>query len=201
MPTGAAAQVLVAESEHAQLVVLGTRGLGGFSGLLIGSSTVQVSAHAACPVAVVPPAGPDRVDGPVVVGVDGSEISSHALEIGYEQAQARGARLVAVHAWREPVAIGPGDVLPLVYDVDAVEEDERRVLAESVAGWQEKYPDVEVEQRLVRSQAAQALLAAAESAQLLVVGSRGRGGFRGLLLGSVSQTLLHHMPCPLVIVR
>lgn len=196
---GAPTPVLLQEAREAALVVLGNRGLGGFAGLLIGSSAVQVSAHAACPVIVV--RGEQRADGPVVVGVDGSELSDLAIAFAFEEAARRGAGLVAVHAWLHPVPVGPGDMLPLVYDLDALAADEERLLAESLAGWGERYPDVPVQRRLVRGSAARVLVEESASAQLVVVGARGRGGFTGMLLGSVSHTVLHHAHCPLAIVR
>ncbi|MEV0330230.1 universal stress protein [Micromonospora echinospora] len=196
---GAPTAVLLAESRDAALVVLGSRGLGGFAGLLIGSSAVQVSAHATGPVLVV--RGEPRADGPVVVGVDGSELSDLAVGFAVEEAARRGTELVAVHAWLHPAPLGPGDVLPLVYDLDALAAEEERVLAQAVAGWAERYPDVPIRRRLVRGAPARALVEESESAQLVVVGARGRGGLAGLLLGSVSHAVLHHGRCPVAVVR
>ncbi len=196
---GAAAAVLLAESRDAALVVLGSRGLGGFAGLLIGSVAVQVSSRADCPVLVV--RGEPRADGPVVVGVDGSELSQEAVGFAFEEAARRGTELVAVHAWLYPTPAGPGDILPLVYDLDAFRQEEERTLAESVAGWSERYPEVPVRQRLVRGSPARALVEESRTAQLVVVGARGRGALSGLLLGSVSHAVLHHAHSPLAIVR
>ncbi|MEU1964592.1 universal stress protein [Micromonospora sediminicola] len=196
---GAPAAVLVAESRRATLMVLGHRGLGGFAGLLIGSVTLQVSARAHCPVLVT--RGEARADGPVVVGVDGSAHSGVAVGFAYEEAARRGAPLVVVHAWLYPTPIGPGDVVPLVYDPEALAEESRRILAEAVAGWSERYPDVEVRQRSVRGAPARVLVEQSASAQLVVVGAHGRGALAGLLLGSVSHAVLHHAHAPLVIAR
>ncbi|HEU4423611.1 MAG TPA: universal stress protein, partial [Pilimelia sp.] len=196
---GAAAPVLLGESRHAALVVLGDRGLGGFTGLLVGSVAVQVVAHAECPVLVA--RGEPRADGPVVVGVDGSPLSGLAVGFAVEEAALRETGVVAVHAWTRPVSTGPGDMLPLVYDVDAVEAEEDRVLAESVAGWGDRYPEVPVTHRLVRGPTRATLIDESARAQLLVVGARGRGGFAGLLLGSVSQAVLHHAGCPVAVIR
>lgn len=196
---GAATPVLLAEAREAALLVLGHRGLGGFAGLLIGSSTVQVSAHAACPVLVTK--GESRADGPVVVGVDGSELSDLALGFAVEEAARRGTELVAVHAWLHPVPLGPGDILPLVYDLDALAAEEERVLAEALAGWSERYPQVPIRRRLVRGDPARVLVEESAAAQLVVVGARGRGGFVGMLLGSVSHAVLHHSRCPVAVVR
>ncbi|MEH1100779.1 universal stress protein [Micromonospora sp. CPCC 205561] len=196
---GAATPVLLDESREAALMVLGHRGLGGFAGLLIGSVTVQLSAHALCPVLVV--RGESRADGPVVVGVDGSECSAEAVEFAFAEASRRGAPLLAVHAWLFPSPVGPGDVLPLVYDLDALAADEERSLAESLANFAERYPDVPVRHRLMRGSPARVLVEESKTAQLVVVGARGRGPLAGLLLGSVSHAVLHHAHSPLVIVR
>lgn len=196
---GAAAVVLLHESHRAALIVIGDRGLGGFSGLLIGSVAVQVAAHADCPVMVA--RGAERADGPIVVGVDGSPLSDLAVGFAIEEAALRGTGLVAVHTWTGPVSGGPGDMLPLVYDIGMLETQENLVLAESLAGSCERYPDVPVSTRLVRGRAAAVLLEESRAAQLVVVGARGLGGFTGMLLGSVSQAVLQHAHCPLAIVR
>ncbi|HEX5740982.1 MAG TPA: universal stress protein [Pilimelia sp.] len=196
---GAAAPVLIAESRRACLLVLGDRGLGGFTGLLVGSVAVQLAAHAACPVLVV--RGDEHPTGPVVVGVDGSATGTRAVDFAMREAHLRGVPLVAVHAWTHPVAAGPGEMLPMVYDAEVIGEEEDRVLAEALAGRAERYPDLRVVRRVVRQRPAQALVDAGADAQLLVVGTRGRGGFRGLLLGSTSQTTLHHAPCAVALVR
>jgi nucleotide-binding universal stress UspA family protein len=197
------APVLLHEAMDASLLVIGSRGLGEFRDLTAGSVMAHVATHATCPVVVVParweadPAIPPEV----VVGVDGSENSVAAVDFAFEQAQARGASLTAVLAWLDPVRTGPGDLLPLVYDLDELEQESATVLAESIAGHAEQYPDVVVKEKLVRGHADDALVEKAQWAQLLVVGSRGRGAFRGLLLGSVSRSLLHHAPCPVAVVR
>ncbi len=201
---GAAATVLLHEAHRAGLLVLGNRGLGGFAGLLIGSVAVQVATHISCPLLVARGNEPEDNRGndrPVVVGVDGSPLSDLAIGFAMEEAALRNAGLVALHAWTRPVSSGPGDMLPLVYDADVVRDEEQTLLAEALAGWSERYPDVPVTRRLVRESAAKALVAESTTAQLVVVGARGRGGFTGLLLGSVSQTVLHHVQCPLMIVR
>ncbi|MBW4718417.1 universal stress protein [Saccharothrix obliqua] len=191
-----AAGAMVWESKRARLVVLGSRGLGGFTGVLVGSVAVAVAAHGECPVVVVREELPEG--GPVVVGVDGSPTSEQAVAFAFEAASMRDAPLVALLAGNDfPLVFGG----PVPVDWDQVEEQERLELAERLAGWQEKYPDVRVERKVVRDRPARALLELAATAQLLVVGSRGRGGFKGMLLGSTSQTLVYHAPCPLAVVR
>ncbi|HEU4947179.1 MAG TPA: universal stress protein [Kribbella sp.] len=198
-----AAPTLLHEATDAGLLVLGSRGLGEFRNLASGSVTTHVATHAPCPVVVVPAHWePGRTKpAEVVVGVDGSETSIAAVDFAFEQAQATGATLTAVLAWRDPVWTGPGEQVPLVYDLDELEQENAAVLAESLAGHTEKYPDVTVNRKLVRGHTAEVLVEAARSAQLLVVGSRGRGAFRGMLLGSVSRSMLHHSPCPVAVIR
>jgi nucleotide-binding universal stress UspA family protein len=194
-----AVPALVKESAHAALLVLGTRGLGGFTGLLVGSTAVELAAHAHCPIAVV--RGPGSNDGPVVVGVDGTPVGEAAVAFAFAEASTRGTGVVAVHTWTDlllEIAFA-GTAAQLDFSVLAEQAEE--VLGERLAGWQEKYPDVAVTRHVSRERASRALLQHADGAQLVVVGSRGRGGFRGLLLGSTSQHLLHHAPCPVVVVR
>ncbi|HEX5568137.1 MAG TPA: universal stress protein, partial [Streptomyces sp.] len=141
---------------------------------------------------------------PVLVGVDGSPGGEAALGFAFAEASLRGAPLVALHTWNNwtgPVSGGPDEPLPLVYDVDMLRDEEERVLVEALSGWQAEYPDVTVHRRLVQGRARPALIEASGSAQLLVVGARGRGGFSGLLLGSVSQAVLQHAHCPVAVVR
>ncbi|MHA6794271.1 universal stress protein [Pseudonocardia bannensis] len=198
---GFPAPVLTEESTRTQLLVLSDRGQGGFTGLLLGSVAVAVVAHASCPVVVVRAsmsAGLVPDTGPVVVGVDGSPTSEAALAFAFDTAARRRAPLLVVHTWQD-LMLDP-KVAPLL-DWDARAATERRVLAERLAGWSEKYPDVEVRRLVTRDRPARALREQSVDAQLVVVGSRGRGGFAGLLLGSVSQTLLHHSHCPVAVVR
>lgn len=200
---GVPAASLLEEAEQARMVVLGSRGLGGWTGLLLGSVAVQVSTHAHCPIVVVPAdVRPRMHDKPtIVVGVDGSKTSAKAVEFAFDQAEEHNAKVVAVYAWTSPYSTyrsGEGDLL---FNQSQIEEASRLLVSESLAGAATEHPDVEHEVRLITGQAARALLIAAESADLVVVGSRGRGGFTGLLLGSVSQSVLHHAHCPVAIVR
>ncbi|WP_405089493.1 universal stress protein [Micromonospora sp. NBC_01392] len=196
---GEAAAVLLGESPSAALVVLGDRGLGGFAALVLGSVAVQVASYADCPVLVA--RGAARDAGPVVVGVDGSPLSRAAVEFAAGTASSRGARLHAVHAYTHPASTGPGDMQPLVHDEDQLRGEEDQVLAESLAGIAERWPDVPVTREVTHARPVAALVAAARDAQLVVVGRRGRGELTGLLLGSVSQALLHRADCPVAVVR
>ncbi|MER6913537.1 universal stress protein [Streptomyces sp. NPDC000594] len=200
--TGEPLSVLEAQSRDASLVVVGSRGMGGFIGLLVGSTAVHLAAHGRCPVLVV--RGDARASGPVVVAVDGSPESDAAVGFAFAEASARGAELVAVHAWNTWTERGdddPGHPQNLVDGLDRIRAGEERLLAEALAGWQDRHPDVTVHRRLVERRIRQALIAETENAQLIVMGARGRGGFTGLLLGSVSQALLHHAHCPVAVVR
>ncbi|CCH32888.1 universal stress protein [Actinosynnema sp. NPDC047251] len=198
LETSGASGALIRESARARTVVLGSQGLGGFTGLLVGSVAVAVAAHAKCPVVVV--RGEVRDHGAVVVGVDGSPASEEAVGFAFEEASTRNAPLTAVLAWNDFLIDTPYGSR-LTVDWTQVEDAERRVLAERLAGWQEKYPDVRVDRVVLRDRPVRALLNLAQTAQLLVVGSRGHGGFTGMLLGSTSQALVYHAPCPVAVVR
>jgi nucleotide-binding universal stress UspA family protein len=196
--------LLVSESCQAQLVVLGARGLGGFAGLLAGSVAVGVVSHARCPVAVVRGRSADAApptEGPVVVGLDGSPHSTPALRYAFDAAGRLGAPLLALHTWSDIAVDAPRGEPVWMIDWDQVQEDEQRLLAERLAGWQQEYPEVKIQRAVTRDRPVRSLLHAADTARLVVVGSRGRGGFARMLLGSTSHALVHHCPCPLVVVR
>jgi nucleotide-binding universal stress UspA family protein len=186
-----------------EAAVLGSRGLGGWSGLLVGSVAVQVTTHAPCPVVVMAaePRGHEGTRRTVVVGVDGSATCAKAIAFAFEQAQALGARVVALHAWHAPALIPTGGGLVPQIDPRQLEDEARLLVAESIAGAAADHPDVECTTVLTTGSAAQALVHKTESADLVVVGSRGRGGFTQLLLGSVGQSVLHHARCPVAVVR
>jgi nucleotide-binding universal stress UspA family protein len=191
--------VLVVASRRAGLLVIGDRGLGGLTSLLVGSVAIGLAARAECPVVVV--RGERSSDsGPVVVGIDGSQLSEAALAYAFEAADMRRSPLIAVHAWTDSAI--EAAVAPLL-DWDAIEADEHRLLAERLAGWGEKHPDVAVRRVVARDRPANALIEQATdaAAQLVVVGSHGRGSAAGLVLGSVSHAVLHHAPCPVAVVR
>jgi len=201
---GGPVEALLKEAEHARLLVLGSRGLGGWTGLILGSVAVQVTTHAPCPVVVIPPDLRSRADEAptVVVGVDGSKASAKAIDFAFDQAEALHARVLAVHAWSSPFRTYEDDGRSMLqFDEEEVMESARVLVAEAVAGAAADHPDVAWDTRLAGGHAARAILNAAESAELVVVGFRGRGGFTGMLLGSVSQTVLHHAHCPTAIVR
>ncbi|MEU1036688.1 universal stress protein [Streptomyces mirabilis] len=186
--TGDAVAVLETESRAADLVIVGPRGMGGFIGMLLGSTAASLAAHSQCPVMVVreEPAGA----GPIVLAVDGSPGGEKAIEFAFAEAALRGAEILAVHAWL-PDYVPPG----------TGPESAERLLAQVLAGRTERYPDVTVRHEVLSGETREALIETSKTAQLMVVGARGRGGFAGLLLGSVSQALLHHAHCPVTVVR
>ncbi|MDR7274005.1 universal stress protein [Catenuloplanes atrovinosus] len=197
---GGAAGVLIDASDGAGLVVVGSRGLGGFTGLLLGSVGVQVSGHARCPAVVVrEPATPG---GPVVVGVDGSPPSHAAVLFAFAEAERLGAELIAVHAWGLPAPVDPTLMaFPTERDRDDYATAAGRVLHDALAEGRSRHPSVPVREASVERAASTGLLEIAEHPALIVVGSRGHGGFAGLLLGSTSQYVLHHAHCPVAVLR
>lgn len=202
--TGDTLPVMVEESRGAALAVVGSRGLGAFVGLLLGSTAVQLAAHSHCPVLVVRGAGDPAREGPVVAGVDGSGAGDAAIEFAFAEAAMRGTGIVAVHAWSPwKVEVPPPQdpAAPYASGAGDLAANEERLLAEALAGRQERYPDVSVDRRVLRGGPREALIEASREAGLVVVGARGRGGFTGMLLGSVSQALLHHADCPVAVVR
>jgi len=205
---GGGAATLIEESRKASLVVVGARGYGGFTGLSIGSVGAQVAAHAYSPVIVVrPPADEDPTTaglhpGAIVVGVDGSPRTAATLAFAFEEAAAREVPLVALHAWWMLPQNNLGPARPGAYDHKEAHGEAQRMLAEAVAGWSSQYPDVKLEERPVNTMnSSSALIQASADAGLVVVGCRGRGGFTGLLLGSVGRDLVGHAHAPVAIVH
>jgi nucleotide-binding universal stress UspA family protein len=191
---GPPAAMLIEESPRASLLVLGHRGSGGFAGLHIGSVAIHTAAHARCPVLVVR-GDPPAPDTPVLVGVDGSEESKRALQFAFPTAARRHVALRVVAVWPSIWT------LPLAVEETARHEAEQR-LAGQLGSLPAQYPAVKYETRVVPGDsAAGTLITEASGAGLVVVGSRGRGGLRGILLGSVGRALLAHSPCPVVVCR
>ena len=197
---GAPSAVLLEASESADLIVIGSRGRGGFTGLLLGSVGAQVAAHAECPVVVIRNAAPEGATG-VVVGIDGSPAAESALAYAFDTASRHGWSVKAVHAWDVPaydLLIVPNGPVPV--PLADVADDEIRMTAEVLAGFREDYPDVEVEEQLVRSPAVQALVKASANAALIVVGTHGHGPTVSALMGSVSNGVLHKSKIPVAVV-
>ncbi|MFJ7014357.1 universal stress protein [Streptomyces albogriseolus] len=190
---GEPAWVLRQEARGAALVVVGSWHLSRRREMSSSSVILPLTAHAPCPVAVVPePEHVTQQPAYFVVGVDGSPHAAAAVDVAFEEAALRGAHLRALYVWHPPL-LG-------VLDEDAAVRECRRVLSETVAGRTAMYPDVELHHEVVRGHPVQVLAEASEHALGLVVGTRGRGGFTGMLLGSVSQGVLHHAGCPVITV-
>ncbi|WP_137147748.1 universal stress protein [Mycolicibacterium sp. CR10] len=196
--SGQAISALADLTKDADMIVVGCRGLGKWERRVLGSVSTGLAQHAHCPVAVIhdeDPLIPHPAQAPVVVGIDGSPASEHATAIAFDEASRRGVDLVAVHTWSDA-----GYELP-----DAawseVQPEEDMLLAERLAGWQERYPDVSVRRVVRRDQPARRLLEEAAAAQLLVVGSHGRGGFAGMLLGSVGSQVVQSARGPVIVAR
>ncbi|KKK06049.1 universal stress protein [Micromonospora sp. HK10] len=189
---GGPGATLVEESRRADLVVVGSRGIGGFTGLLLGSVSGQVTQHAHCPVLVVRPAEqPLPRQGPVLVGVDGSASAAFAVQLAAEEAGRRDTDLVLVH-------VGPADRGRA--EPGGASGEAGGLLAEAAARVRSDHPALRVVERALEADSPeQALIGASGEAALLVVGSRGRGGFAGLLLGSVSQAVVQHARCPVLV--
>lgn len=195
---------LVEFSRQAEMMVVGCRGQGGVAQTLLGSVSVGVVHHAHCPVAVIhhhqPGAGPDPT-GPVLVGVDGSPTSELATEIAFDEASRRGVELVALHAWSDMNSLGMASIGWAPIEWRNIKDQETEVLAERLCGWHDRYPDVVVHKEVVCDQPALRLLEQAEKAQLVVLGSHGRGGFPGMLLGSVSTAVVNSAHIPVIVAR
>ena len=195
----AAVPSLVQLSKEATMLVVGSRGAGVFGPRLLGSVSASLCRHAACPTAVIHER--DNVIEedpglPVLLGIDGSPASEAATAFAFDEASRRGVGLTALHAWSD---VGVFPVLGM--DWHTYHDEGAEVLGERLAGWQERYPDVAVQRRLVCDRPAHWLVEEARRAQLVVVGSRGRGGFAGMLLGSVSTAVAEAAGIPVIVAR
>ncbi|WP_156685546.1 universal stress protein [Mycobacterium sp. Marseille-P9652] len=190
---------LIEASKDAWMVVAGSEGMGALGRLLLGSVTTGLVHHAHCPVAVIRSgdgaATPDA-GAPVLLGIDGSPASEAATALAFEEASRRGVDLLALHVWSD---VGVFPVLGM--DWRDRENEGHEILAERLAGWQEEYPDVHVQRILHCDKPSHWLLQESERAQLVVVGSHGRGGFPGMLLGSVSSAVAQSARVPVIVVR
>ncbi|MFI6737861.1 universal stress protein [Nonomuraea sp. NPDC050451] len=194
---GAPAEVLREQAEDATEVVVGSRGLGGFAGALLGSVSMHVAGQVHCPVVVVR-GEQGTVYQEVVVGVDDSPECEPALAYAFEQAKLRGSALRVVHAWQLPVhAFAP----EISYDMDEIRTAQHQVVRDRVMVFSDDHPEVKVIEDVQSAHPVEALTDASERADLLVVGSHGRGSVGSMLLGSVSRGVLSHAHCPVAVVR
>ena len=195
------ATALVAASGSALCVVVGSRGRGALAGAVLGTTSAEVAVNAACPVVVVRRLGEVEPERPrVVVGTDGSGLSTEAIGYAFAQASLRRVPLTVVHTC--PERSSGSYVAPWLSDDPAARVAvEQAATAQEVTGWSEQYPDVRVRRHVLRGDPVKALVDHSRGAELLVVGSRGIGGVSGRLVGSVSQGVLSRAHCPVVVVR
>lgn len=196
---GRVADALIGAAGEAQLLVVGNRGRGGFTELLLGSVSHDVVAGAPCPVAVIRQRHTgDR--GEIVVGITGQPGQDSLLDFAFREATLRHAALRAVHAWVHPATRFPGDMQPLVYDVEQVGQEEELLLAEVIAGWREKYPEVTLIPQVMHEHPARALIDASAEADLVIIAAH--SGVRALMgMGSVTHAVVHHARVPVIVVR
>ena len=195
---------LVGLSKEAEMVVVGYRGHGGvLVRNFLGSVSSGLVYHAHCPVAVIHDEEPlvaNVARAPVLVGIDGSPASEAATAIAFDEASRRGVGLMALHAWTDLRVSDFKELFPN-FNWDAQLSDEEETLAERLAGWQERYPDVGILRKIEIGEPASPLIEASERAQLIVVGSHGRGGFAGMLLGSVGAAVVNRARIPVIVAR
>ncbi|MGV0853256.1 universal stress protein [Mycolicibacterium phlei] len=189
-----APSAMVSASRSAYMTVCGTRGLGAIGRALLGSVSSGLLHHGHGPIAVVPADEPVDEKAPVLLGIDGSPASEEATALAFDEASRRGVDVVALHAWSDVV-------YPALGGWQGYEEEAEALLGERLAGWRERYPDVTVHRRVACDQPAKWLIDLSEDAQLVVVGSHGRGGFKGLLLGSVAARVAQGAKAPTIVVR
>jgi nucleotide-binding universal stress UspA family protein len=202
--TGQPGAELVAVTEDAQLIVVGSRGLGGFRSLLVGSVANALAAHGHCPVVVLRgrTVGSALAEhGPIVVGADGTPASADAVEFALAAADARGAEVIAVHAWTYEGVAEAWSLMSPAVDLDEIAAAQHRVFDEQLATLRARHPGVPVRGVHFRGRPVDGILEQAEHAQLVVVGANGRHPVLAGAIGSTSYAVLHHATCPVVVVR
>ena len=194
-------EALIEASDDAYLIVVGSSRISGLERLLLGRSALAVSLHARCPVVILPEGARTDAEGPVVLGFDGSDGSRAAAERAFWIADLRGTSVRTVTSWYAEVVDGHVVTTPGTPAWEKVEGGYRRMVEEGLSDLRARYPRVDVDIRIVRGPAAAMLTQEAADASLLVIGSRGRGGFRGMLLGSVSHKVLETATSPVMVIR
>lgn len=193
--------VLLDQARSAGLLVVGKRGLGGFTRAIVGSTSIALAGRSPVPVAIVPEKW-DRgaeAGGPIVVGIDLDQVDSEPIEVAFRRAKRLGAPLVAVHGWETP-ALYSWDAATVAGVVTEREQEASRQFDDLLATWQDRYPDVVVRPMRVHEHPASALLDAAEDAQVIVLGRHPAGLFGGFAFGSVARVVLHYAECPVLAV-
>jgi nucleotide-binding universal stress UspA family protein len=197
---GGGAAVLIAAARAGDLVVVGSRGHSGFAALLAGSTCQQVATHAPTSVVVVR-GRTGRLIGGVVVGFDGSPMTEDLLATAFDMADAGGCGLTVLRAYRPSMPPWPSDTPPDLLNATTAKVALQVDIAETLLPLADKYPAVPVHVEVAGGNPAEVLVEASREAQVVIVGSRGHGGFAGLLLGSVGLHLIHHADCPVLLVR
>jgi nucleotide-binding universal stress UspA family protein len=201
--TGHPVDVLLGRSAGAALLVVSTRERGRFRRLIGGSVAIGLAGHSPVPLAVIRPGAAQPRSGPIVVGVDGSAASQPAVALAYQEASLRGAELVALHAWHDDLTVEVDERGLIGADIDeaSLRQIEQALVSEELAGYAQTYPDVVVRPIVRKGDPITELLELSADAAMVIVGSRGRGGFKGSVLGSTGQALVAHADAPVVVVR
>lgn len=194
-------EALIEASDHGYLIVVGASRIKGLERLLLGRSALAVSLHARCPVVIMPEGGRTDADGPVVLGYDGSPGSFAAAERAFWIADVRGTSVRTVTSWLTEIVDGIVVTTPGTPGWEKVEKGYRGMVEEGLADLRARYPHIELDIRIVRGPSADVLVQESADASLLVVGSRGRGGFRGMMLGSVSHKVIETAQSPVMVIR
>lgn len=198
LEAGGVAARLIEQSQDAQMTVLGSRGMGGFASLMVGSVSAQVATYGHGPIIVVRPA--TAPDGPVVVGFDGSAAANAALQFGVQEALSRNVPIIVANTyWEQPWG---WHQQPVTDPIITARHRAEQMIKDALELPSEEHPELRYEIRTIHSlNPAHSLIEESAQAGLTVVGSRGRGGFAGLLLGSVSRTLIHHTTGPVAVIH
>jgi nucleotide-binding universal stress UspA family protein len=196
-------QALIERGDDAQMIVVGRRGRGGFGRLMLGSTSARLAHHARVPVVVVPEGTwhPSISDSTIVVGLDSSPHAQRALEFALEEAERRGSRVVAVRAWWNALGDAPAIHARDLEDASGIVGEQERVLSEALAGWQEKFPGIHIVRAVENEHPAKALIGHSAAADLVVVGAQGERGVYNFVIGSITDALLRHAQCPVVVAR